>query len=347
MTTDFTSSLYLGLHHPSHTLGPWSSLTTGGPAALGVPRPGRRVAAEVARLHGTGRALLAPSTLHALSDCVDVLGGAGTAVVVDRFLYQVGAAAADRSGVTRTVAGHLDAEAAARAAARCRRRGLAPLLLADGLCAGCGGVLPVRDYVSIAESYGGHVVVDDTQAFGVVGPGGGGTAARARVTSPRLVVVASMAKAYGAPLAVVSGARPVVERLASDGPSRSHSSPPSLADIRAAERALALNASAGDRVRRRLARLVARLRSRLRAAGIEPAGGLFPVQSLPPLPRAVAARIYRRLLDAGVRTVVQKARCVPGATVTLIVNATHTTADVDSAADAVARAWHAEVRRAA
>ena len=41
---DFTSSLYLGLHHPSRSLAPWGRLTTGVPAAMGEPPEAHQVA---------------------------------------------------------------------------------------------------------------------------------------------------------------------------------------------------------------------------------------------------------------------------------------------------------------
>ena len=74
---DFTSSLYLGMRHASAELPGWSALTTGRPSALGRPAAETAVAARLAALLGAERAVLARSTLHALSDCVEVLAGAG------------------------------------------------------------------------------------------------------------------------------------------------------------------------------------------------------------------------------------------------------------------------------
>ena len=71
---DFTSSLFLGLHHGSASLPPWASLTTGVPAALHErpPRHGGSRGRGRSRT-GAGRASSAAPTLHAL---MDVMGDA-------------------------------------------------------------------------------------------------------------------------------------------------------------------------------------------------------------------------------------------------------------------------------
>ena len=48
MTADFTSALYLGMHHPSRSLRGWDRLTTGVPAALGEPPRAARLASRAA-----------------------------------------------------------------------------------------------------------------------------------------------------------------------------------------------------------------------------------------------------------------------------------------------------------
>ena len=49
---DFTSALYLGLRHPSDSLGHWEALTLGRPAALREPPDADAVAADLARAAG-------------------------------------------------------------------------------------------------------------------------------------------------------------------------------------------------------------------------------------------------------------------------------------------------------
>jgi 8-amino-7-oxononanoate synthase len=343
---DFSSSLYLGLHHPSRSLPPWDRLTTGVPAAIGEPPAAHRVAGALARLQGCERAVLSRSTLHALLDCFLVLGGPASQVLLDSGAYAIagwGAAAAARPTVSFA---HHDPADLRR---QLRRGGLRPLVVSDGLCPGCGGTAPLGAYLGLVGERDGLLLIDDTQALGVLGrrggpgtgpygAGGGGTPAWAGVGGPQAVIVASLAKGFGVPLAVTAGARQLVGRLAANGPTRAHASPPSTADLRAAEHALAANRQVGEERRRRLAALVGRLRRALARRGISSDGGTFPVQSLPAMPPGTAARVAAALTARGVRVVLHRPRCRPGATVTLLVTALHSPAAIDRAGAAVAEA---------
>ena len=341
---DFSSALYLGLQHPSRYLAPWDRLTAGVPAALGEPPATGRVAAALARLQGCEAAVLARSTLHAFLDCFAVLDGPARPVLVDGGAYPIAGWGAAAAGARPAAFAHHDPADLRRKLRRLPGSGRGPLVVADGLCPGCGGVAPLDDYLELSRGHGGLLLVDDTQALGVLGrrqdaaiagpygAGGGGSLPWAGVAGSQVVCVASLAKGFGVPLAVAAGGRELVGRLAALAPSRQHTSPPSAADVAAATQALAVNRRVGDGLRRRLAGLVARLRRRLAEWGIVAIGGLFPVQHLPAMPSAVAVRLAGALADRGVRAVPQRHRCRPGATVTLLVTARHTPGDIDRAA---------------
>jgi 8-amino-7-oxononanoate synthase len=345
---DFSSALYLGLRHPSRSLRPWDRLTTGVPAALGEPPAAHWLAAALARLQGCEAAVLARSTLHAFLDCFAVLESPARPVLVDQGAYPIAGWGAAAAGARPAAFAHHDPADLRRRLRHLPGSGRGPLVVTDGFCPGCGGVAPLADYLELSRSHGGLLLVDDTQALGVlgqrrdaVGPygaGGGGSLAFACVTGPQVVCVASLAKGFGVPVAVVAGGRGLITRLAAFAPARQHASPPSLADLRAAEHALAVNRRAGDRLRGRLVGLVVRLRSRLAERGATVGGGLFPVQHLPAMPAWAAARLAEALTDRGVRAVLQRHRCRPGATVTLLVTARHTPSDIDRAAAAAAAA---------
>ena len=336
MTADFTSSLYLGMHHPSRSLVAWDRLTTGVPAALGEPPEARRVAGELARLQGVECAVLARSTLHAFVDCFTVLRP-WAAVLADAAAYPIARWAVRAAGrcVSATFAHHDPDDLA-------RRLRAPALVVCDGYCPGCGRVAPLDAYLALVRRRGGLLLVDDTQALGVLGAhrgthpygtGGGGSPAWTGARGPGLVVVASLAKGFGVPVAVVSGERSAIGRVVAGGPSREHTSPPSRADLSAARHALRTN---HERRRYRLLALVRRLRH---GAGVPLTGGDFPVQSLPPAPAPVAAGIADALARQGVRAVVQRPLCRPEVTtVTLLVTAGHTTGDVDRAAVAIGSA---------
>ena len=59
-----------------------------------------------------------------------------------------------------------------------------------------------------------------------------------------------------------------------------HCSPPSIAILNAARRALEINSRVGNELRSQLARRVRQFRARLREMGLSSTGGLFPVQTL-------------------------------------------------------------------
>lgn len=345
---DFTSALYLGLSHPSPALRPWDELTTGRPSALCVPAASRRLAAGLAQLLGCPRAILARSTLHAFVDAVAALLGPADAVLMDAGAYPVGGWALARSPVPVAEFAHHDPDALADRLAVGPIRRLRPTVVTDGWCPGCGGAAPLADYLAIVRRHGGRLLVDDTQALGVLGDGpgrdqpyglgGGGLLQWANVPGPNVLVVSSLAKGFGAPLALVAGGASEVARVEEAGPSAMHSSPPSCADLHAGERALVINHKHGDRLRAILAGLVRRLRRRAAQLGVHLLGGLFPVQSLPAMDEGIAREVHRRLFGSGIRAVLQRPRCRPGATVTLLVTARHRPGHMDRAAEAMAAA---------
>ena len=348
---DFTSSLYLGMRHADVELPGWSALTTGRPGALGRPAPAAAVAERLAALQGAPRAVLARSTLHALSDCIEVLAGEGWALAVDAAVYPVGRWAVQRAagvGTPVVSVAHHDTTDLTGALARLRRRGLRPVLVVDGVCGGCGRPYPVLDAVDRVGAHGGVLLVDDTQALGVYGDpasgdhpfgrGGGGSLRRAGVGFDGVVSVASLAKAFGAPVTSIAGDAALVARIGQLGGSTMHSSPPSAVDTAAAARALDRNAAHGDLLRHRLATRIRTLRRHCAGRGLHLAGGLFPVQATPHLGLPAGRWLLRRLAARGVRAVLRR-DCAGGNAVAVALTATHRLADIKAAAAVLAAAW--------
>lgn len=351
---DFTSSLYLGMRHPSRALPGWTALTTGRPAALGTPRAAAAVRAGLAALQGTERALLTRSTLHAFSDCLDALAGPGTAIVLDGGAYPIARWAVQRAigtGRPAVVVRHHDPVDLDGALRRVAARGLRPLVVADGLCGGCGRRFPLG---AVEPALGdGLLLLDDTQAIGLhgagprpahpFGSGGGGSLRRSNlVMAPRVVLVASMAKAFGVPVAAVSGPAAVLAKIWADGGSVTHSSPPSVVDLAAAARALDRNEVDGDGLRARLAARIRQLRDRCAARGPRLRGGLFPVQRTPVVSAAEGRRMLETLGSSGIRAVLTR-DCGGRRVLALVVTAAHSPSAVRAAADAVSGAWLANV----
>lgn len=345
MPLDFTSSLYLGLRHRSDTLEPWDQLTSGSPAALGVPAGGGRLQARLATLLGCARATVAPSTLHAFWDLFIVLGADRGAVVVDDGAYPIARWGVERAqawgAISRTFAHHdpgaLEAELRAAAA-----RGRRSIVLVDGLCPLCGPA-PLRAYEALVERFGGLLVIDDTQAIGILGDrrgacvfgtGGGGSARHHAIGGSAVVIGASLAKGFGVPIAVLAASDTIIHRFERKAATRTHCSQPSAAALRAGDRALDCNRVVGDALRSRLVALITRFRDGAADAGYRPHGPVFPAQTVLTGPRA--SRVHARLLQAGVRTVLHTGHRGE-LRLTFVLTASHRVTEVDAAVDALGR----------
>jgi 8-amino-7-oxononanoate synthase len=306
------------------------------------------VAADLARLLGCESATLGTSTLHLVFDLFDVLSGEGVAILADGGCYPILIWGLEHAAARGVPVGRFPShqpDALARRLARGRRSGLRSVVVTDGLCPFTGRAAPLGDYLRLVQAEGGLLVVDDTQAMGIIGAdpsaaaplglGGGGTPAWLGVQGPGLVLVSSLAKGLGAPLAVLAGGRWPIERVERLGPTRVHCSPPSAAHIAAAAHALGLNRHQGDALRHRLTLAVRRFRQPVLAAGIEVEGGPFPVQT--PLLGAAAESVHRALLAAGIRTLLRESAPPAPPALSFLIAATHRPWEIDRAAESVVR----------
>lgn len=310
--TSFASSCYLGLD-----FGPWlaeQAKGTGETAfGLGLPRglaaddSTLALEAALAVLTGRPRVVLARSTLHAVVDLVPGLAGEGGLVVQDERAYPISRMAVDCAvgrGATRVVVRHGDPAAVRCALAGCPRRPAA--VVCDSLTLP-GELAPLRDLAAVCAEYGATLVVDDTQAIGLLGRrdpaspspygvGGGGALLHLGVRAPHVVQVASLAKALGVPIALLAGDDRLLQRYGHRAELPWAGSPPDPLTVAAARYAVDLNASSGEGLRRQLAATVGEFRRKAGTTGL----GSFPVQSwYVPTPRH-ARRVEMALLRAGV-----------------------------------------------
>jgi 8-amino-7-oxononanoate synthase len=209
------------------------------------------------------------------------------------------------------------------------------VVVCDGLCPRCGRPAPLGAYIQLIAGREGCVVVDDTQAIGILGPCGGGTARHLGIKDPGLLVLASFAKGFGAPIAALAGSASAVAAYERASGCRVHSSPPSAASMRALDRAVRLNAHVGDVLRARLWERVQRFRSGVGAMGLRTDNGVFPVQAVSGMTRSPAA-VHGELRRAGVRTVLRAGPA--GAELCFVLGARHRLRDIDRAVTVLARA---------
>lgn len=339
---DFTSALFLDWRHPSADLPTWDALTSGRPAALAEAPATAALADRVARRAGAEAGVVHRSALHALWDVVDVAAGPGTTLLLDGGAYpisEIAAAGAVARGRRVEVFRHHDVDDLDR---RARQAGGRVVVLTDGWCTGCSRPAPL----AAAGSGGRLLVVDDSVAAGVLGleptagrpfgSGGSGTPAWLGLSTTG-VQVASLAKAYGAPVAVTVGPRWLIGPLRGHG-FRWHSSPSSSADLAAAAIATADEAE-NDRRRRRLEHLVRALRSGLRSLGLPVVGLPFPVVSVALPGLTAAAGVLAALARGGVRALLRQPRCRQHPQITFALTARHAERDVEQALD-VLRRYH-------
>ncbi|ACM20579.1 pyridoxal-5'-phosphate-dependent enzyme [Geotalea daltonii FRC-32] len=347
---DFTSSQYLGLRHPFHALEPWTTFTLGGPAALAEPEGFKAVAHALARLQGCERGVLAPSTLHLFWDLFGLLGDRRNAIYCDAGIYPIARWGVERAagkGAVVRFFSHHNPIALRQLMDGCER-GTRPVVVADGFCPACGSVAPLEEYLACAREYGGVLVIDDTQALGIFGhsPGpafpygrdGGGVLRWSGIHGDDIMVIASLAKGFGVPLAVLSGSSLMIRQFEKMSGTRVHCSPPSIAVVHVARRALAVNRQRGDELRLRLAMLVERFSRGVDRAGLATTSGIFPMQTLEETAAIDGIALHAKLLRAGVRTVLQQAGRGGRGRVTLIISAFHDPLMVDRAVAALRRA---------
>ncbi|MBZ4422185.1 aminotransferase class I/II-fold pyridoxal phosphate-dependent enzyme [Myxococcus sp. RHSTA-1-4] len=308
--------------------------------------------AALAALVGGQRALLAASTLHVFWDVFGALVDRRMALFWDEGSYPVARWGVERAaarGVTARSFAHHSPEALARQVARGARTGRRPVVVTDGYCPGCGALAPIDAYLEVIRAHRGLLILDDTQAVGMLGTpapgmpygaGGGGSLRWSGLQKPEVLWCGSMAKALGVPLAGVVGSEELIGRLEARGETRMHCSPPSVATLHAAAHALEVNARDGDALRAALGRRVGHFRTWLRRAGMSAVGGLFPVQRLGAVDGVDPRELHARLSQRGVRTVLQRSRCGPEVSVSFVFTARHGVEEVEQAVEALEEALH-------
>lgn len=356
---DFTSSLYLGMEHAWQSLTRWERLTLGKPAALESVPGTRRVEQELAALTGCERVLLAPSTLHLFWDLFAFLARRGMSIFLDAGSYPIvqwGVERAASGGAPVKVFRQHDHRALSSLLKTAAGK---PVVVADGYSPLRGSSAPVAAYLECVKPMGGLVVIDDTQALGIFGHSpsteqpygneGGGSLRRAGVRDGQVVVVSSLAKGFGAPLAMLGGSEAMTAAFEFESATRMHCSPPSAAVVAAASHALGVNRRYGEALRRQLAQRVAHFRLRLRDLNVIATGGPFPVQPLRMPEKIDVGALHEALLASGVQTVLHRGTNGADLRISFIITTKHSAGDIDwavaSLADALVRVASSRTKR--
>ncbi len=334
------------------SLQPWKQFTTGMPAVLKQPAIVSNVEKQLATLQGLQRTILGPSTFHLFWDLFGFLARKSIAIYLDDGVYPIskwGVERAAAASVSVKTFEHHDSDELKRYVCRANISGKKPVIVTDGFCPICGKSAPLADYLAIIRRFGGYLVIDDTQALGILGHhpirqkpygfGGGGSLRWHNIHDPHIITVSSLAKGFGVPLAALSSSDKFVRQFKAASDTRIHSSTASIADVHAAEHALRINHLRGDVLRKKLARNVARFRSQLRDAGICFQNSSFPVQIIA-VSEQIAEQILKRLHQHGVAAILQLSCVDQKPCVSFVITARHSKLKLDEAIRIVIKVFY-------
>ena len=209
------------------------------------------------------------------------------------------------------------------------------LIATDGVFSMDGYLARLDRICDLAERHDALVMVDDSHAVGVVGPGGRGTPEQHGVIERVDILTGTLGKAIGgASGGYVSGRREIVELLRQRARPYLFSNSVSPPVAAASMRALELIESSHE-LRDRLRENTAHFRSRMTELGFDLLPGEHPIVPVMVGDELTAARFSEQLVALGVYAVSFSFPVVPrgAARIRTQMSAAHSLADIDFAVD--------------
>jgi len=217
------------------------------------------------------------------------------------------------------------------------------LIATDGVFSMDGYLARLDRICELADRHDALVMVDDSHAVGVVGPGGRGTPEHHGVVERVDILTGTLGKAIGgASGGYVSGRREIVELLRQRARPYLFSNSVAPPVVAASLRALELIESSHE-LRDRLRENTEHFRSRMTELAFEILPGDHPIVPVMVGDEVAAARFSARLVELGVYAVSFSFPVVPrgAARIRTQMSAAHTRADLDFAVDRFAEAREA------
>jgi glycine C-acetyltransferase len=214
------------------------------------------------------------------------------------------------------------------------------LIATDGVFSMDGYLAQLDRICDLAERHDALVMVDDSHAVGVVGPGGRGTPEHHGVIERVDVLTGTLGKAIGgASGGYVSGRREIVELLRQRSRPYLFSNSVAPPVVAASVRALELIQSSGE-LRDRLRENTTHFRTRMTELDFDVLPGEHPIVPVMIGDEVAAAAFSARLVDLGVYAVSFSFPVVPRGTARIRtqMSAAHSIADLDFAAEQFAAA---------
>lgn len=353
---DLSTVGYLGLRHVPGELRAWDCLGKGRPQAVDEVDPFMdTLAARIASLQGCEAAIFAASTFQLFWDLFDLLSDEEVMIYLEEKVYPIarwGVERAAAQGVSVLSFLHQSPESLNFLLSQNSAGKRRPVVVVDGVSSIRWSPTPLSDYLRAIEPFGGLLVVDDTQALGLFGHsphpqtpfgfGGGGSLRWHELESPNVLLVSSLAKGFGVPVAVFSGSTQMVEWFRMKSQTLEHCSPPCIPLLHAVEHALDVNESEGDRLRDRLAANIRSFQAILQEASFSEIGPIFPVQVVV-LPEVSDPKFFEGELQArGLRVLFQQSG-KGRARVVLGITAAHNPAETEFAAHVLVETFLSEL----
>jgi len=214
----FCSNDYLGLaQHPDLVAAAQRGAqqygvgATASPLVCGHTEAHDALERELAAFVGMPSALSFYAGFAANVGLLPALVGRGDALFCDALNHACLIDGARLSGAQIAVYPHGDLAALAErlAASTAERK----LVVTDAVFSMDGDLAPLPDLLALCERHDAWLLVDDAHGFGVLGPGGRGSAAHFGLQSTRLVYMATLGKAAGVAGAFVAGDATLIDWL--------------------------------------------------------------------------------------------------------------------------------------
>jgi len=327
---DFSSNDYLGLsQHPDvvsalHTA---TQVGSGGSRLLaGAHTAHQLLEEELASFVGREKALLFSSGYHAALGAIGGLARVVHAGYSDQLNHACLIDGLRLTKLTKTIYPHATLPALGDES---------KLVITESVFGMEGDAI---DIAALVRSLGSDdvLLIDEAHALGVLGEHGGGLAYG--IDDPRVVVIGTLSKAFGAHGGFVAGPAPVIDFLQTVARTFIFDTalPPVLAD--AARIAVRL-ARTYDAQRAHLLRLALDLRRQLRTLGFRVPDGDGPIVNVIVGDARATLDLSRRLREAGVNAPAIRPPTVPNGTsrIRITLRATHSEPDVDRLVAALSR----------
>jgi 8-amino-7-oxononanoate synthase len=216
------------------------------------------------------------------------------------------------------------------------------LIVVDGVFSMTGELAPLPEICALAAEFGAAVMVDDAHAFGVLGPGGTGTAAHFGVQDGVDIVMGTFSKSFASLGGFIAGSAEMIEFVKHH--SRALIFSASIPPANAAAALAALEIIEREPWRQERVHAIAnRVKTELRAAGFD-----VPQTDTPIVPVVVGEflplmKFWRALFDAGLFTnpVMEPAVPADQCMIRTSYMATHTDDDITEVIDTFVRVGRA------